>query len=244
MTTAEGAEGRRGLWRLDWSAVITGVLVALAAHIVLGLIGAALGLAAEPADSRTLGAGAAVWALLTPFVATLGGAWLACRMAGTHEDRTSAALHGVLVWCIGLIAGALFLTGTIATGAMSAGAASSGNLRAAAQLRGDVGPSAGDRAAPVPRQEDAARGAAASTAGAALASIAGLLGAISGAALSGRRREGRGLGWRIAIQRRDERVARAGSGAGERGYAGTYPPEGSRAEQRPGEVPPSDPYHH
>ena len=73
--------GERALPRLTWGAVIAGVLLALASHIVLGLLGAALGFAAQPADSNAVGAGAAIWALLTPFVATLVGAWVACRMA-------------------------------------------------------------------------------------------------------------------------------------------------------------------
>jgi hypothetical protein len=89
------------------------------------------------------------------------------------------------------------------------------------------------------RTEDAARKAAAATSGAALGAIAGLLGAVVGAALSRRREEGKGLGWRIAIQRREEHRA----GTRDRGYAGTSTTYGT---SRPSEVPPppSDPYHH
>src|SRR5690242_8252055 len=112
----ETETGRLG-WRLSWTAVIAGALLAIAAHVVLGLIGAALGFASSPSDSKALGAGAAAWAILTPFVASLLGAWLACRLCGAL-DRPTANLHGILVWCIGLVAGALFLTGTIASGAM------------------------------------------------------------------------------------------------------------------------------
>src|SRR5512144_629421 len=99
-----------GSWvRVHWGAVIAGALFALGVHIVMGLIGAAIGFAAAPADSTGLGIGAAVWGLLTPFVATLCGAWLAIRLSGEREGA-SGYVHGILVWSIGLIAGALFLT--------------------------------------------------------------------------------------------------------------------------------------
>jgi hypothetical protein len=227
--------------------VIAGVLLALAAHIVLGLIGGAIGVAAGPADSRALGAGAAIWGLLTPFVATLLGAWLACRMAGS-EDSRSGTLHGVLVWCIGLIAGALFLAGTMATGAMSAGTAASGNVGAAQRtLRNETGRSTPRGPQAQARAEDAAKGAAAGAGGGALAAIAGLLGGVVGAGLSsGRRGRGASSGrWRTAF-RHDE--TRAGTiGAGDRGYGTTYPETrvpGASTGASTDVPPPSDPYHH
>src|SRR5512139_1646062 len=195
------AAGGRFIPRLHWSAIIAGVFLALAAHVTMGLIGAALGLAAEPTDSEALGAGAAIWGLITPFVASLLGAWLAVRLSG-EEDKVGSNVHGVLVWCIGLIAGALFLTGTLATGAMSVGAAASGNVRAAERMMGGAparGPAAEARA------DQAGRAGAAAAGGAALAAISGLLGAVIGTGLATRRGKGRGLGWRIAIQRHEER---------------------------------------
>jgi hypothetical protein len=241
-----------GSWvRIHWSAVIAGALFALGVHIVMGLIGAAIGFAAEPADSRALGAGAAIWALITPFVATLCGAWLAIRLTGERDDKPSGYVHGLLVWCIGLIAGALFLTGTAATGAMTAGTAASGNLgpaqRTARQVTGQSAPTRGD----TERSADqAGKAGAAATGGAALAAIAGLLGAVLANGLAMRRRSGHGLGWKIAIQRRDER--REGTYAGDQGRFGetSYRPQtpGVYGEGRTGELPrddtTTDPYHH
>lgn len=251
MAVESQVAGGRAFPRLSWSAVIAGVLLAIAAHIVLGLIGATLGFAAEPSDSRGVGAAAAIWALLTPFVATLLGAWLASRMAA-EEDRRAANVHGILVWCAGLIAGALFLTGTMATGAMSAGAAASGNLRAAQRTtRGEATPARPGTRAAEARQDEAAKRAAAGAGGAALGSIAGLLGAVVGASLATRRREGGGLGWRTGMLRRRE--ARAGGVAGQERYASTttthgeaaprVPPTSAGAPPEVGGVP-RDPYHH
>lgn len=228
--------------RIHWSAVIAGVFFALGAHIVMGLIGAALGFAAEPADSKALGAGAAAWALLTPFVATLVGAWLAIRMSG--GGKTSDYVHGILVWCIGLVAGALFLTGTAATGAMTAGTAASGNLGSAQRMMGGSPAQAGATGRQTEAQADAAgRAGAAATGGAALAAIAGLLGAVLATGLANRSGRGRGLGWKIAIQRRDER--REGAYAGEgRLREGTYRPATTAGRELPRDEGATDPYHH
>jgi hypothetical protein len=246
MAVETQAAGGRTFPRLHWSAVIAGVFLALAAHIVMGLVGAALGFAAEPADSRGVGAAAAIWALATPFVATLLGAWLAARMAGAEDDR-AANVHGVLVWSIGLVAGALFLAGTMAAGAMTAGTAASGNVGAAQRMfRGEAGTARPGARAPEARAEDAAKRAAAGAGGAALGAIAGLLGAVIGAGLSRRRGAGQGLaGWRI------ERRREGASGrAGQERYAGgaAYTPPAPRAPGTTAGPPepggPTDPYHH
>lgn len=245
--------GRRFFPRLHWSAIAAGVLLALAVHIVMGLIGAAIGFAAAPADSEGVGIGAAIWGLLTPFVASLLGAWLAIRLAG-EEDRAGGYVHGVLVWCIGLIAGALFLTGTLASSAMSAGTAASGNLGSAQRMAGgDAGRARPTAREAEVREDQAGKAGAAATGAAAIAAIAGLLGAIAGAGLAMRRGDRR-AGWRIAIQRRDERHERelgtqAGMGMGA-GYGATTESRESRIvtpggeAQRPDAGSPTDPYHH
>lgn len=235
--------------RLTWQPIIAGVLLALAVHVVLGLLGAALGLAAEPRDSKSLGALAGFWGLITPLVATLLGAWLACRLAALDEVRATN-LHGVMVWCIGLIAGALFLTGTAATGAMTAGTAASGNAGFLQRMAGQPAPGR-----PTASQTEAAQDAAAATAakvagGAAMAALAGLLGAFAGAAIARSRRQGKGIGWRIAIQRTAHERAAGRADRGPQEYPDrAYPTaaeEATREVERtegPG-APPSGSYHH
>jgi hypothetical protein len=234
------AVGARFLPRLHWSAIIAGVFLALAAHVVMGLIGAAVGLAAGPADSEALGAGAAFWALVTPLVASLLGAWLAVRLSGA-EDKLGSYVHGILVWCVGLIAGAVFLAGTLATGAMSAGTAASGNLGAAERMMGAPASGQVDEA----RADQAGRAGAAAAGGAALAAISGLLGAVIGTGLATRRGKGRGLGWRIAIQRHEVRREGVLPGSEARPYGPPYgaTPESRGAPGAPAAGPPSEPYH-
>jgi hypothetical protein len=197
MARVESEELQRGgLPRLSWGPIIAGVLLALAAHVVMGLIGGALGFAAQPADSRGLAAAAGFWGLLTPLVATALGAWLACRLAA-RQDEAGTNLHGVMVWCIGLVAGALFLAGTATSGALALGTAASGNGGVLERMAGRT--QAGDLS------DEAARRAAAAAGGGAMGALCGLIGAFAGAALARSRREGRGhgLGWRISLQRTD-----------------------------------------
>jgi hypothetical protein len=160
---------RGALPSVRWSSIISGALCAIAIHIVMGLFGTAMGFAASPADSRGLGGVAVLWAILTPLVATFIGAYVAVRLSG-NMHKASNILHGVLVWCIGLIAGALFLS-TVLTGA------GSGVADAAARVQGNVTQERVQGTA-----EDVAKGAAAGSGLAGLAALFGLGGAFLGAA--------------------------------------------------------------
>lgn len=96
---------------IRWSGVVAGALAALAVHVTLGLFVSAMGSLAERFDSGALGFLSGLLGLLVPFVASAAGAWLAIRLSGlTHS--AGAVCHGLLVWAIGLVAGAVFLTGT------------------------------------------------------------------------------------------------------------------------------------
>jgi hypothetical protein len=240
----------RGAWpRVQWAPVIAGVLCALAAHIVLGLFGAAFGFAASPADSKGLGIGAGIWALLTPLVASFIGAMVAVRIAGDRQDA-GALLHGTLVWAIGLIAGALFLTSTLASGAMSAGTAASGNVGARQVEKRDT---PANRARAGAAAEDAAKGAAAGTGAAGVAALLGLLGAGLGAAMGRRQVTGETLRPRrnLTARREERHEVTAQSGVAyndERGRVTTRAPdvverrevvERDRLVDRP-----DDPLHH
>jgi hypothetical protein len=118
---------RRGLPHVQWSAVFAGAAVALATHVCLGLFGAALGYGAEARDSRALGGLAILWSIATAFTASMVGAVVATRLADLDDDG-GALVHGALVWCIGLIAGAVFLTGTLTGSSVGAAFAWSGGI--------------------------------------------------------------------------------------------------------------------
>jgi hypothetical protein len=179
----------RGAWpRVQWGPVIAGVLCAIACHIVLGLFGAAFGFAASPTDSKAIGIGAGIWGLVTPFAASLIGAWVAVRLAAEREEA-GAMLHGALVWSIGLIAGAVFLAGVLSWGATALGTAASGNVGARAVER--LTPA--NRVRAQTTAEEAAKSAAAGSGLAGVAALLGLGGAALGATLGMRTVRGEGL---------------------------------------------------
>jgi hypothetical protein len=210
---ANEISSRGALPRVQWGPVITGALCALAAHVVLGLFGVAFGFSAAPTDSTGLGVLAGLWTLLVPLVATAIGAFVCVRIVRDAEPA-GAYLHGALVWCIGLLAGALFLSSTLATSAMSSATMASGNLRGGV-ARSDAG------------AEEAQKAAAALAGAGGVGALLGLAGAFVGAAaargaLTGRRlgvyagrRHGPGLvDW---MHRGGHRAVR-GEGDYERGY--------------------------
>jgi len=163
---------RGSLPHVRWSAVFAGVAVALAAHVCLGLFGAALGYGAEARDSRALGIMASLWAVMVAFTSSLLGAIVATRLVAAADGRATW-LHGTLVWSIGLIAGALFLSSAMAGTTMGVAVAWNGSV--APSLAGaDTGPGA-----PI---DNAAGSAATGSLLGGIAALFGLTGALVGSA--------------------------------------------------------------
>jgi hypothetical protein len=94
-------------WRVHWSAVSIGALATLAALMVLGLVGVALGgavLDAAPRDVddwSKVGWGAVVLMVLGTFLAAAAGGWVAAKTAGLRVAEP-AMLHGAVVWLVAL----------------------------------------------------------------------------------------------------------------------------------------------
>lgn len=104
--------------RMSWGAVFAGVLGALGAVLVMGLLGVAVGAtAAKPAEAGGLdgiGMGAGIWTLSTFLVAIGLGGWIAARLSGVRRSA-EGILHGVVVWsCVMLLTFTLVGTGVAA----------------------------------------------------------------------------------------------------------------------------------
>jgi hypothetical protein len=208
--------------RVQWGPVIAGVLCAIAVQIVLGLFGLAFGFASEPAG-RGLGILAGVWGVIvTPIAASFVGALVAVRIAAERLEA-GAFLHGALVWCIGLIAGAIFLGGLASSGAMSLGSAASAVApRTAVMGRAQA-------------RDDVARGAAAGTGAAAVGALLGLGGALLGAAVGRQLLTGESLMRRRRGAGDPElrREYRTGESAGAYGSVPRAPGAGERSGETP-----------
>ena len=89
--------------RVSWGSIAAGAMVALTIYIVLTLLGLALGVeAAVRGTERNLGAGAAIYSIVSLLLAMFFGGWTTSRLA-VGENRTEAVLYGLILW------GVLFL---------------------------------------------------------------------------------------------------------------------------------------
>jgi hypothetical protein len=107
---------------VSWPAVIGGAFVAASLALILLSLGAGLGLSAVSpwsntgASAATIGKGAIAWLILTQILASAMGGYLAGRLrtkwTHVHTDEVyfRDTAHGFLVWAVGLVITATFLT--------------------------------------------------------------------------------------------------------------------------------------
>jgi len=104
--------------RISWGAIFAGVVLAVAVQLVLGILGAGIGLTmVDPVEGTTPGAagfgiGAGIYWLVTTVVALGAGGYAAARVEGVHE-RFDALVHGLVVWGVTLILTLYLLTSAV-----------------------------------------------------------------------------------------------------------------------------------
>jgi hypothetical protein len=118
---------------IHWAAILGGGVAATAVTLVLLPQGSALGFGSfsvwhlTPATGTTLGAGLAIWFVITQWISAALGGYLAGRSrvkwADTHSDEVffRDTAHGFLSWAVATLFVAA-LTAAVATGTISAGA--------------------------------------------------------------------------------------------------------------------------
>ena len=122
---------QRGPTYLDWSAIFGGAAVAVATATIFVSFGSAVGLGvispftSDGASATTIGILAAVWFLASSALAYYFGGYVAGRMRGVWGDSTASevetrdALHGVVVWAVGVIVFFVITTATLSSLATS-----------------------------------------------------------------------------------------------------------------------------
>jgi len=86
--------------RVSWSAILAGSFIALTIYIVLATLGLAMGLTlSDRMTNRGLAIGAGIWMVASMLIALFCGGGAAAR-ATAGEDRTEAAMMGVIVWAV------------------------------------------------------------------------------------------------------------------------------------------------
>jgi len=91
-------------WPVHWSGIWVGALAAIAALLIFGLIGIALGahlLGPEHrvVDLRKIGLGTLAFSIFGSFLAFVIGGWVSGKIAGILRSEP-AMLHGAIVWLV------------------------------------------------------------------------------------------------------------------------------------------------
>lgn len=94
--------------RVSWGAIAAGAMIALSIYIILSMLGVALGIeaAVRGVDNR-LGAGAAIYSIVSLLLAMFFGGWATSRLA-VGESKLEAVLYGLILWGV-LFLGMLWL---------------------------------------------------------------------------------------------------------------------------------------
>jgi hypothetical protein len=91
-------------WPVNWSAIWVGTLGAIAAVLIFGLIGTAIGAYAMQPNSRIVdlhkvAIGSLIFGICAAFFAFVIGGWIAGKIAGILRAEP-AMLHGAIVWLL------------------------------------------------------------------------------------------------------------------------------------------------
>jgi hypothetical protein len=102
--------------RVSWGAIVAGAMVALTIYVVLSVLGVALGIeVAVRGDSDQLGAGAAIYSIVSLLLAMFFGGWTTSRMA-VGESKIEAVLYGMILWGVLFLGMVWLLSAGIRTG--------------------------------------------------------------------------------------------------------------------------------
>jgi len=111
--------------RVSWGAISAGAMVALAVYFLLTFLGLAIGLelASRRGADHPLGAGAAIYSIVSLLLSMFLGGWATSRLA-VGESKLEAVLYGVILWGV-LFLGMFWLIGAgirVGFGAVVSGA--------------------------------------------------------------------------------------------------------------------------
>lgn len=135
---------------LDWPAVFAGAVLASAISLVLIAFGSAIGLSlTSPFDNTGMSAvGLAIalglWLVWVQVSSFMAGGYVTGRMrrraydASEHESDVRDGIHGLVVWGVGVLLGALMLAMTTGGVVKTAATAASGAAQTAIEKTADV----------------------------------------------------------------------------------------------------------
>ena len=107
-TTTAGVHApvsREPIANVSWGSIFAGVAIALSLHLLLNLLGLAIGAGVlDPAQNDTptassLSMGSVIWVIINGIIAAFVGAYVASRLSG-RVVRSTGALHGLTSWAV------------------------------------------------------------------------------------------------------------------------------------------------
>ncbi|QIB50008.1 hypothetical protein [Pseudomonas sp. OIL-1] len=112
--------------RISWGAVLAGVAMAIVVHLLLGVLGIAIGISTiDPMQEGNpvagLGTGSAIYLVISALIALFVGGYVAGALA-MIQDRRDRTLHGLTTWAVVTIL--MFMLLTTAVGRIIGGTAS------------------------------------------------------------------------------------------------------------------------
>lgn len=109
--------------RVRWGPIFAGIVLTIAAQLILSALGAAIGLSIGGAGSVGLGVG--IWAIISLLISLFIGAWAMASSCGPMNKKT-AMLNGAILWAATLAVSGWLLasgvSGTFGIAASTAGA--------------------------------------------------------------------------------------------------------------------------
>ncbi len=114
--------------RVRWGPIFAGIVISIAAQLVLSAFGAAIGLSAGVTGTQpdTVGIGVGIWAIISLLISLFLGGWVCASSCGPMNKKT-ALLHGVILWATTLAISSWLLASGV-SGTFGVVAANAGNV--------------------------------------------------------------------------------------------------------------------
>ncbi|MGC1395918.1 MAG: hypothetical protein WA828_16800 [Coleofasciculaceae cyanobacterium] len=128
--------------RVRWGPIISGLVVALAAQLILSALGAAIGSTflsgsgAPRSNAPGVGSAVGIWSIISLLVSLFIGSWVAARACGPM-NRSTALLNGAILWATTLALSSWLLANGVA-GAFGVAASNAGEVLNQVQQPGGV----------------------------------------------------------------------------------------------------------
>ena len=124
--------------RVRWGPIFAGIVVSIAAQLLLSALGMAVGLTAGATGTNAdlVGTSVSIWSIISLLIALFLGSWVTASTCGPMNNKT-ALLHGLILWATTLAISAWLLASGV-SGAFGVVVANTGEVLNQVQQPGGV----------------------------------------------------------------------------------------------------------